>query len=118
MKYSEQTKSDSANLCNDDLVSELTDFEACISCGGFRITNDTNRDLVFFTWGEDVEPRRRTLNAGESGSYNQQYVLYDRRLGPGFVPTISQQLSGNASYRFSSAGNQLSLLGGSANITI
>jgi len=118
MKYSDKTRSNSANLCNDDLVSELTDFEASISCGGFRVTNDTNRDLVFYTWGENAEPRRRTLNPGQSRSYNQQYVLYDRRLGPGFVPTISQQLSDNGSYRFSRTGNQLSLLGGSANITI
>lgn len=116
MKYSNETRNNSANLCNHDLVSELTDVEASISCGGFRITNDTNRDLVFYTWGENVNnPQRQNLNPGQSGSYNQQYVLYDSRLGAGFVPRISQQLSDDASYRFSSTGNQLSIQGAGGN---
>ncbi|MBD2628298.1 hypothetical protein [Trichormus variabilis] len=98
---------------NNDFFSELSDQDASVIVGGFRITNDTNRNIVFYSFGETQEPQRNSLRPGSRRNISGDYVLYDSRLGPGYAPVIEQL--GDGSHRFSSRGNRLSTIGDSAN---
>jgi hypothetical protein len=98
---------------NNGFFGELSDQEASVIAGGFSITNDTNKNLAFYSFGETQEPQRHILASGQKGNFAGDYILYDSTIGPGYVP-VTQQL-GDGSYRFSNRNNRLSILGVTAN---
>ncbi|MBE9002039.1 hypothetical protein IQ274_28510 [Nostoc sp. LEGE 12447] len=78
------------------MICELTSHEASLVSGGFEITNDTRGTRTFFPFSASSVPTRRTLAPGASGTYTEDYVLFNSTKN-GFNPVV-QPASGSLSF--------------------
>jgi hypothetical protein len=98
------------SICNESLLSELNLHEASLYAGGFKLTNDTDLDVVFYPFDDTTDPTRETLFPNTTKSFDTGYVLYSNVIN-GYNPTVVVKLKGNGSYRFRRKGNEIGITG-------
>ena len=97
------------SIGNESLLSDLNCHEASLYTGGFKITNDTNLDVVFYPFDDTKNPTRQTLSPDQSNNFDTGYVLYSNVIN-GYNPTIAK-LKEDGSYRFRRQGNEIAITG-------
>lgn len=96
---------------DEQIFTELTPEEASIISGGFRILNDTDKKIYFYTLDDQFDPQRQSVDPNGESSFTGDYVLYDKTPGVDFNPILAE-VSGDKLYRFNVADNELKLTSG------
>ena len=85
-----QTEKDATLISfEENCLSELSSEQASNIVGGFTLRNNTEAPRTFYNFGENLPLKQQTLQPGESGTYQGEFLLYNSSASkPGISPAV------------------------------